>query len=183
MLDEEALARVAAALSTSTNRARRLAHTALPAGFVRAVAGVPRVLLVEGPTDVAVLTALLDVPVLAVGGKHVLPLAVAVARAVGCEPGVVLDADSTHHRAHRASARLLDELRGTLVHLLPDDLEATLLQWPSFLDALSRTGSGLDAKDPRAYAAASRAAGRGDLPPDLAALLAVFGPAPPLPPA
>ena len=178
MIDEEAVARVAASLSISTNRARRLAHTALPAGFARSVASAPRALLVEGPTDVAVFSALLDPPVVAAGGKHVLPLAVAVARALGCVPGVVLDADTHHHRAHRGSERLLDQLRGTVVHVLPVDLETALGGWPSFLRALSRTGSGLGAKDPRAYAAAARAARREDLPPDLAALLSVFASSP-----
>jgi hypothetical protein len=182
VVDEEAVAQVAASLSISTNRARRLAHTALPAGFARSVAGAPRVLLVEGSTDVAVFSALLDLPVVAVGGKHVLPLAVALARALGCAPGVVLDADAGQHRAHRGSERLLDQLRGQLrepaVHVLPVDLETTLGGWPSFLDALLRAGSGLDAKDPRAYAAAARAARRDDLPPDLVALLSVFGSSP-----
>jgi hypothetical protein len=177
VIGEEVVARVATSLSISTNRARRLAHTALPAGFVRAVAATPRALLVEGPTDVAVLSALLDAPVLGVGGKHVLPLAVAVARALGCAPQVVLDADSGHHRAHRGSERLLEQLRGTVVHLLPVDLETVLADWPSFLEALSRNGSSLDAKDAPAYAAAARAARRDDLPPELTRLLGAFTPA------
>ena len=168
MVSEETVAQVAASLGISTNRARRLAHTALPAGFVRSVSGAPRALLVEGPTDVAVFSALLDVPVVAVGGKHVLPLAVAVARALGCEPRTVLDADAHHHRAHRGSERLLDQLAGTPVHVLPVDLETALSQWPSFLDALHRNGSDLSRKDPVAYAAAARTAVRDDLPAALA---------------
>ncbi|MFD0482642.1 hypothetical protein ACFQ46_08570 [Kineococcus sp. GCM10028916] len=167
MISEEAVAHVAASLRISTNRARRLAHTALPAGFVRSVSRTSEALLVEGPTDVAVFSALVDVPVLAVGGKNVLPLAVAVARAHGCEPRVVLDADAHHHRAHRGSERLLDLLSGTVVHVLPVDLEAALRDWPSFLAALHRTGSGLGAKDPAAYAAAVGEARRDDLPPAL----------------
>jgi hypothetical protein len=141
-----------------------MAHTALPAGFVRSVQGPPRALLVEGPTDVAVFSALVDVPVLAVGGKNVLPLAVAVARAHGCEPQVVLDADVHHYRARRGSERLLDQLAGTVVHVLPVDLEAALREWPSFLEALPRNGSGLSAKDPAAYAVAVAAARRDDVP-------------------
>ncbi len=158
------MAHVAASLGISTNRARRLAHTALPAGFVRSVTQAPRVLLVEGATDAAVFGALVEVPVLAVGGKHVLPLAVAVARAHGAEVEVVLDGDDGLHRAHHGSRRVLAELAGVPVHVLPGDLESVLAQWPSFTEALHRNGSTLEVKNPAAYATAARGASTADLP-------------------
>ena len=103
-------------------------------------------------------------PSMAVAGAGAVAMAVAVARAHGCEPRVVLDADAHHYRAHRGSERLLDLLSGTVVHVLPVDLEAALRDWPSFLAALHRTGSGLGAKDPAAYAAAVGEARHDDLP-------------------
>ncbi|GAA0293651.1 hypothetical protein GCM10009528_08170 [Kineococcus aurantiacus] len=165
------MAHVAACLGTSTNRARRLAHTALPAGFARAVT-VPRVVLVEGATDAAVLGALLAVPVVAVGGKHVFPLAVAVARAHGADVDVVLDSDAGDHRAHHGSRRVQAALAAAPVrlHVLPGDLEVSLAGWASFLHALHRDGGALD-KDPARYAAAARAASRADLPPTLSCLI------------
>ncbi|PRY15356.1 hypothetical protein [Kineococcus rhizosphaerae] len=182
MIGEEAVAHVAALLAISTNRARRLAHTALPAGFVLRV-GVPHVVLVEGATDVAVFSAVLATPVVAVGGKHLLPLAVAVARARGATVEVVLDGDEHDHRAEHGTRRVLaalDELAGrdgrVRVHVLPGDLEHCLASWPSFLDALHRDGSGLDRKDPAAYARAATRAGRDDLPAVLT--LATSPPAP-----
>ncbi|WP_432513172.1 hypothetical protein [Kineococcus sp. SYSU DK001] len=158
MIPEEAVARVAASLGISTNRARRLAHTALPAGFASALT-YPRVVLVEGATDVAVFGALLDAPVLAVGGKHVFPLAVAVARALGVDVvAVVLDGDDDHHRAHHGTRRVRDALTDVPVHVLAGDLEAALESWPGFTEALRRTGSVPGGKDPAAYAAAARSA-------------------------
>ncbi|WP_432543127.1 OLD family protein [Kineococcus sp. SYSU DK002] len=152
------MARVAASLGISTNRARRLAHTALPAGFASALTG-PRVVLVEGATDAAVFGALLDTPVLAVGGKHVLPLAVAVARAHGVDvAAVVLDGDDEHHRAHHGTRRVRDALTGVPVHVLAGDLEAALAGWAGFTEALRRTGSTPGDKDPAAYATAARSA-------------------------
>jgi hypothetical protein len=176
VIPEEAVAHVAATLGTSTARARRLAHTALPAGFVRSVRGAAAVVLVEGPTDVAVLQVLLPgVPVVAAGGKNVLPLAAAVASALGAAAHVVLDADSggwrragnpglarVNHR--RATERVLTALGAVPRTVLPDDLEAELAGWPSFLEALRNSGSTLLEKDPRAYAQAAARAGRTDLP-------------------
>ena len=192
------MAHVAATLGTTTARARRLAHTALPAGFVRSARGAARVVVVEGPTDVAVLAVLLPrVEVLAAGGKNVLPLAAAVALALGARAHVVLDADSggwrratnpglarVNHR--RATARVTAALGDVPHTLLPDDLEAELTGWPSFLAELSRGGSSLRAKDPAAYAAAAGRAGLDDLPDALRALVAAVaatfgGAAPPAP--
>jgi hypothetical protein len=169
MITEEVVASVAASLGISTNKARRLALTALPAGFVRSLR--PRTVLVEGATDVAVLGELLDVAVLAVDGKHVFPLAVAVARALGCHVQVVLDGDEADHRAEHGTRRVLAELTDVRVHVLPGDLETVLAGWPSFVDALARNGSDLRAKFPAAYAAAARAARRDDLPLPLSATI------------
>jgi len=181
------VAQVAATLGTTTSRARRLAHTALPAGFVRAAQDADRVVVVEGPTDVAVLAVLLPrVRVLAAGGKNVLPLAAAVALALGAGVHVVADADSggwrraanpslarANHR--RATARVLAALGGVPHTLLPDDLEAELAGWPSFLAGLAGRGATLLDKDPAAYAAAAAGAGRHDLPPVLRGLVTAVG--------
>ncbi|NAZ87726.1 hypothetical protein [Kineococcus indalonis] len=190
-MPEDAVALVAASLGTSTARARRLARTALPPGSVRsaraaAARGRP-VLLVEGATDAAVLTVLLggDGPlVVAAGGKHVLPLAAAVAGAVGADWHVLVDGDgdgwqraanrsrarATHARSTR---RVLDALPPQRCTVLPDALEAELAGWPSFVAALRRLGgelSGPAAKDPARYAAAAAAAGTADAPERLVAL-------------
>ncbi|WP_380170350.1 hypothetical protein ACFEMC_14880 [Kineococcus sp. DHX-1] len=171
MVPEDVVALVATTLGTSTNRARRLVRTALPAGFVLQVAGQSRVVLVEGATDVAVLTVLLAgaAPVVAAGGKHALPLAAAVARALGAVVDVVLDADdgpAAGHRAREDSRRVLAELGDVPVHVLPGDLETCLAQWPAFLRALP---GGLT-KDAAAYGRAAQAA-RSSPPPVLARLL------------
>ncbi len=171
MVPEDVVARVATTLGTSTNRARRLVRTALPAGFVLQVAGQPRAVLVEGATDVAVLAALLRTgpPVVAAGGKHALPLAAAVARALGAAVDVVLDADDGPHAGHRAredSRRVRAELVDVPVHVLPGDLETCLAQWPAFLSALPE---GLT-KDAAAYGRAAQAA-RSSPPPVLARLI------------
>ncbi|MCI2238501.1 hypothetical protein MO973_17290 [Paenibacillus sp. TRM 82003] len=197
-MDEDAVALVAAALGTSTARARRLARTALPPGFARsareaAVRG-RAVLLVEGATDAAVLGPLLHGPsgpvVLAVGGKHLLPLAGAVAQALGASWHAVVDGDAdgwrrarnrsrartTHHRATAQVLRLLPPQRVTV---LPDALEAELALWPSFVAALRAHGgdlTGPGAKDPARYAAAAAAATAADAP---ALLLALRQPPPP----
>ncbi|WP_432505438.1 hypothetical protein [Kineococcus arenarius] len=186
---EDVVAQVAAFLGTSTARARGLARTALPPGFVRAVRGAaghgPAVLLVEGATDAAVLTALLDGPVvLAVGGKHLLPAAGAVAEALGARWHALVDGDAdgwrraanrtrtraVHRRSTAAVVRLLPPPRCTV---LPDDLEAELARWPSFVAALHRHGgrlSGPGAKDPARYAAAAAEARADDAPERLLAL-------------
>ncbi|MEZ0491031.1 hypothetical protein AB2L28_02120 [Kineococcus sp. TBRC 1896] len=163
---------MATTLGTSTNRARRLVRTALPAGFVLQVSGQARVVLVEGVTDAAVLTALLQghPPVVAVGGKHLLPLAAALAGALGAAVDVVLDGDdgpAAGHRAREDSRRVREALAGTPVHVLPGDLEACLARWPAFLAALP---AGLR-KDPVAYARAAATARGTAAPPELAALL------------
>ncbi|MGI4896568.1 MAG: TOPRIM nucleotidyl transferase/hydrolase domain-containing protein [Janthinobacterium lividum] len=179
------MALVATTLATSTSRARRLAHTALPAGFVSSAATSARVLLVEGATDRVVLAALLieypDVAVLEVGGKHLLPLGAAVARAVGARVHVLLDGDGDGWRRQANSARarsthrrstsaVLSQLGATPSTVLPDDLETELAQWPSFVQALTHGGGRLRRKDPLAYADAVARAGCADLPPGLAAL-------------
>ncbi|WP_432523323.1 TOPRIM nucleotidyl transferase/hydrolase domain-containing protein [Kineococcus sp. SYSU DK006] len=178
MVGEEAVAFVAASLRTSTARARRLAHTALPAGFARSVAGAARVLLVEGATDAAVFGVLLEgsgVRVVAAGGKHALPLAAALCRAHGAAVHVVLDGDGGAWRrsrtpararatARRATAQVLADLAPAPVTTLQDDLEAELAQWPSFTVPAT--------KDPAAYEAAARAAARDDLPVVLRTVLA-----------
>ena len=177
MVGEEAVAFVAASLRTSTARARRLAHTALPAGFARSVAGAAQVLLVEGATDAAVFGVLLEgsgVRVVAAGGKHVLPLAAALCRAHGAAVHVVLDGDGGAWRrsrtpararatARRATAQVLADLAPAPVTTLPDDLEAELAQWPSFTVPAT--------KDPAAYEAATRAAARDELPAVLRSVL------------
>lgn len=172
MVPEDVVALVATTLGTSTTRARRLVRTALPAGFVLQVAGQPRVVLVEGATDAAVLAALLHTgpPVVAVGGKHVLPLAAATARALGAAVDVVLDADDgpgAGHRAREDSRRVRAELEDVPVHVLPGDLETCLAQWPAFLVALP---AGLT-KDAAAYGRAATAARSSEPPPVLARLL------------
>lgn len=185
------MAHVAAFLGTTTARARRLAHTALPAGFVRSVQGAGAVVVVEGATDVAVLGVLLSrlatgtrppqagvvggVVVVAAGGKNVLPLAAAVCLALGARVHVVLDADAggwrragnpglarVNHR--RATARVLGALGDVPRSVLPDDLEAELAGWPSFLRELTLAGSVLTEKDPAAYAVAAARADLADLP-------------------
>ncbi|MEW1958136.1 hypothetical protein [Kineococcus sp. NPDC059986] len=173
MVSEEVVARVAATLGTSTNRARRLARTALPAGFVLQVARHRHVVLVEGATDAAVLDVLLGgrLPVLAVGGKHLLPLAAALAGAHGAAVDVVLDGDDGEgagHRAREDSRRVRDALPGVPVHVLPGDLESCLARWPAFLAALP---GGLT-KDAVAYARAATAALASEPPPELRALRA-----------
>ncbi|WP_432548922.1 hypothetical protein [Kineococcus auxinigenes] len=186
---EDVVAQVAAFLGTSTARARGLARTALPPGFVRAVRGASAhgraVLLVEGATDAAVLTPLLRGPVvLAVGGKHLLPVAGAVAEALGADWHALVDGDAdgwrraanrararaVHRRSTAAVLRLLPPQRCTV---LPDALEAELARWPSFVAALHRHGgqlSGPDAKDPARYAAAAAEARAADAPGRLLAL-------------
>jgi len=170
MISEEVVARVATSLGISTNKARRLALTALPAGFVRSL--LPGVVLVEGTTDEAVFAELLPVPVLAVGGKHVLPLAVAVTRAHDCRVSlVIVDGDDDVHRAQHGTQRVLDELPDVPTIVLPGDLEDVLATWPSFLDALQRNSSDLTSKDASAYATAARAATRADLPASLESVI------------
>ncbi|MEZ0166593.1 hypothetical protein AB2L27_17680 [Kineococcus sp. LSe6-4] len=173
MVPEDVVARVATTLETSTNRARRLVRTALPAGFVLQVSGRARVVLVEGPTDVAVLGVLLGgrVPVVAAGGKHLLPLAAALAGALGTAVDVVLDGDDgpgAGHRARQDSLRVRAELTGVPVHVLPGDLETCLARWPAFVRALPR---GLT-KDAGAYARAAAAALPEGAPPVLGPLVA-----------
>ena len=179
------MARVAADLGTSTSRTRRLALTALPAGFARSATAATRVLLVEGPTDRAVLAVLLagreGTVVLDVGGKHLLPFAAALVRGLGGSPHVLLDGDAegwrradnpararTTHR--RSTDAVLAQLRGTGATVLVDDLEAELAQWPSFVAALEGAGGALRVKDPARYATAAREADPADLPPVLRAL-------------
>ncbi len=194
------MAQVAAFLGTSTARARRLARTALPPGFVRSAAaaathGCP-VLVVEGATDAAVLAPLLGAAaaepsrgtatpvVLAAGGKHVLPLAAAVVQALGADWHVLVDGDAdgwrraanrsraraVHRRSTAGVVRLLPPQRCTV---LPDALEAELARWPSFVAALQRHGgelTGPAAKDPARYAAAAAEARTADAPERLLAL-------------
>ncbi len=188
------MARVASSLGTSTARARGLARTALPPGFARSAAAAAArgeaVLLVEGATDAAVLGALLRGPgaplVLAAGGKHVLPLAAAVAGALGARWHVLLDGDGEGWRRaanrsraravhRRGTERVLAALGAQRCTVLADALEAELARWPSFLRALHGLGgalSGPGAKDPARYAAAAAGAAADDAP---AALLALRG--------
>ncbi|WP_337059989.1 hypothetical protein [Kineococcus sp. G2] len=199
-MDEDAVALVAAALGTSTARARRLARTALPPGFARSARRAGEqgraVLLVEGTTDAAVLGPLLSGPagpvVLAVGGKHPMPLAGAVAQAVGASWHAVVDGDADGWRrarnrsrartAHRrATAEVLRQLPPQRVTVLPDALEAELALWPSFVAALRAHGgdlTGPGAKDPARYAAAAADADPADAPARLLALRATPPPPP-----
>ncbi|WP_432570020.1 TOPRIM nucleotidyl transferase/hydrolase domain-containing protein [Kineococcus sp. SYSU DK005] len=166
------------------------------------------VLLVEGATDAAVLTALLGEDdrrdehdqrdgrgghhehgaraplVVAAGGKHALPLAAAVAGALGAQWHVLLDGDAEGWRRSanrsrartthaRSTERVLRALPAQRCTVLPDALEAELERWPSFVAALRRLGgelTGPAAKDPARYAAAAAAAGDADAPARLLAL-------------
>ncbi|WP_432545474.1 TOPRIM nucleotidyl transferase/hydrolase domain-containing protein [Kineococcus sp. SYSU DK004] len=190
---------VAAGAGTSANRARAAAAHLPP--DVRAVAGAPRAVLVEGATDRAVLGVLLQrtgsgVPVVAAGGKQPLRLAHALLRAAGTACHVVVDGDArgwtragNRSRARavhrRQTAAVLAWLPGA-AGLAPgapttttatctvwhDDLEGELEEWPSFTAALLAAGGEPRCKDAARYAAAAAAAAPQDLPAGLRALLA-----------